>query len=133
MTKSKKLDFTKANFSKIDFFTSRARFVFIYLWKTFIEALIIYHFHLEFHIQIIMDVLGYHICGVLSQLILDQLSFNHLGKNWNFSKYRDVDQWHLVTFFSKKIILAETWYKTYDQELLGIIEAFKTWYYYLED
>ncbi len=31
------------------------------------------------------------------------------------------------------MILAETRYKTYNNELLAIIEAFKTWRYYLED
>ena len=30
------------------------------------------------------------------------------------------------------MILAKTQYKTHNQELLAIIEAFKTWYYYLE-
>ena len=30
------------------------------------------------------------------------------------------------------MITAETCYKSYDQELLAIIEAFKTWRYYLE-
>lgn len=30
------------------------------------------------------------------------------------------------------MILAETRYKTYDQELLAMVEAFKTWRYYLE-
>lgn len=29
------------------------------------------------------------------------------------------------------MILAETWYKTYNRELLIIIETFKTWQYYL--
>ena len=36
------------------------------------------------------------------------------------------------TFFSRKMILAETRYKTYNDELLAIIEAFKTWYHYLK-
>ncbi len=31
------------------------------------------------------------------------------------------------------MILAETWYKTHNQELLAIVEAFKTWHHYLED
>ena len=30
------------------------------------------------------------------------------------------------------MISAETWYKTYNQKLLAIVEAFKTWRYYLE-
>lgn len=47
-------------------------------------------------------------------------------------KYK-VDQWHLVAFFSRKIIPAETWYTTHNQELLIIVETFKTWHYCLED
>ena len=30
------------------------------------------------------------------------------------------------------MILAKTWYETYDKELLAIIEVFKTWRHYLE-
>lgn len=38
----------------------------------------------------------------------------------------------VVAIFFKKIILAETWYKTYDQKLLAIVEAFKIWRHYLK-
>ena len=30
------------------------------------------------------------------------------------------------------MIPAETWYETHDDELLAIVEAFKTWRHYLE-
>ena len=30
------------------------------------------------------------------------------------------------------MIVAETWYKTYNGELLAIVEAFKIWLHYLE-
>ncbi len=35
-------------------------------------------------------------------------------------------------FFSRKMILIETWYETHDGKLLAIVEAFKTWKHYLE-
>ena len=57
-----------------------------------------------------MDVSGYAISGVLSWLTSD-----------------DLGRWHLVDFFSHKMILVETEYQTYDGELLAIVEAFKTW------
>lgn len=38
-----------------------------------------------------------------------------------------------MAFFSQETIPAKTWYKTYDDELLAIIEAFNMWKYYLED
>jgi hypothetical protein len=37
-----------------------------------------------------------------------------------------------VAFWSRKLIPAETRYKTYDQELLAIVAAFKQWRHYLE-
>ena len=37
------------------------------------------------------------------------------------------------SLFSRKLILVETRYKTYNQELLSIVEAFKTWRHYLEN
>ena len=44
----------------------------------------------------------------------------------------DLSQWHLIAFFSKKMIPAETRYETHDGKLLAIFEAFKTWRNYLE-
>ena len=44
----------------------------------------------------------------------------------------DLDQWHLVSFFSKKMIPVETQYETHDGKLLAIVEVFKTWSHYLE-
>ncbi len=79
------------------------------------ETLILNHFDPKCHIQIETDVSGYSIGEILSQLTLD-----------------DSGQWHLVAFFSRKMILAETWYETHDCELLAIVEAFKTWKHYLE-
>ncbi len=62
-----------------------------------------------------MDVFGYTISGILSQLTLD-----------------DLDRWYPEAFFFRKMISAETWYETHDGELLAIVEAFKTWKHYLE-
>ncbi len=41
-------------------------------------------------------------------------------------------KWHPIAFFSRKMIPTESWYKTHDQELLAIVEAFKTWRHYLK-
>ncbi len=62
------------------------------------------------------DVSGYAIGGILSQLTSD-----------------DLGRWHPVAFFSRKMIPAETWYETHNNELLAIVKAFKTWRYYLEN
>ncbi len=81
----------------------------------FVEAPIPNHFDPKRHIRIEMDAHGYAIGGILSQLTSD-----------------DLGRWHSVAFFSKKMIPTETRYKTHDGELLAIVEAFKTWRYYLE-
>ncbi len=62
----------------------------------------------------------------------DQHCSGHvIHKDSNFSKSK-IGQWYPLAFFSWKMIPIEAQYKTHDQELLTIIEAFKTWYYDLE-
>ena len=97
------------------FLTANAKKACSQLKQAFTEAPILRHFDPEQHIQIETDASGYAIGGVLSQLALD-----------------DSGQWHPVAYFSQKMIPAETRYKTHDGELLAIVEAFKTWRYYLE-
>ena len=106
---------SKSNKTKLGFFTSGAKKTFTKLRQTFIKASILHHFDPERHIRVETDRSGYDIAGVLSQLTSDNLG-----------------QWHLLTFFLKKMILVETRYKTHDGELLAIVEAFKTWRHYLE-
>ena len=42
-------------------------------------------------------------------------------------------QWHLIVFYSKKMILVEIRYETHDQKLLFIVAAFQQWRHYLEN
>ncbi len=114
----KKADISKAkNLGQSGLFLiANARRAFTKLWQTFVEAPIVNHFDPERYIRIETDVSSYAIGRILSQLNSDDLS-----------------QWHPVAFFSNKMILTETRYEIYDGELLAIVEAFKTWRYYLED
>ena len=114
-TNSKNSSKSKKTVGLSDFLTFGARLMFTELRQAFLKAPILHHFDPERHIQIETDVSGYAIGGVLSQLTSDNSS-----------------RWHLVAFFSHKIIPAETRYETHDCELLAIIEAFKTWRYYLK-
>ena len=107
MSKSKNLSKSKKRV-ELDFLTPGARLAYIKLRQAFIKALIFYHFDLEYPIQIETDVSGYTIDGVLSQLTSDNSG-----------------RWHPLAFFSHKIIPAEIKYKTHDNELLAIVEAFK--------
>ena len=112
-SKSKKL--SKSKMVGSDFFTPGAKLAFTKLRQVFLKAPILHQFDLERHIRIEMDVSGYAIGEVLSQLTSD-----------------DLGRWHPLAFFSCKMIIAETKYKTHSGELLAIIEAFKTWRHYLE-
>ncbi len=131
MAKSKKPNFAKAN-SGTDFLTFRAKEAFIHLQKAFTEAPILRHFNPGHHIQIETDGLGYAIDRVLSQMISDQHLSGHMTHEDPNSPKSEIGQWHPVAFFSRKMISVETRYKTNNQELLAIIEAFKTWHHYLE-
>ena len=41
--------------------------------------------------------------------------------------------WHLVAFWSQKMIPAEQNYEVHNQELLAIVKSFKHWCHYLKD
>ena len=100
------------------FLTSEAKEAFNRLRQAFTEAPILRHFDPECHIRIKTDASGYAIGGVLSQLTPNQVTLDDaIGSN--------VD-WHLVAYFSRKMIPTETRYETHDGELLAIVEVFKT-------
>ena len=107
------------------FLTPEARAVFNRLRLAFTKAPILWHFHLERHIQIETDALGYAINGVLSQLASKTNTDEIVTK-------ADLGQWYQVAIFFKKMIPAEIRYETHNSELLAIVEAFKTWWHYLE-
>ena len=87
---------------KPNFLTPNAKKAFNYLQLTFIKASILRHFNLKNYIWIETYELGYAIGGVLSQL--------NLGSDAppNDSNKSDFSQWHLIAYFSRKMISAET-------------------------
>ena len=98
------------------FFTSEARRVLSKLRQlVFFKTSILNHFDLKRYIQIETYVFGYIIDGIFSQLTSN-----------------DSSQWHKIAFFSQKMIPPEKQYKTYNSEILTIINVFKTWRHYLE-
>ena len=90
------------------FLTPEAKLAFSQLRQVFTETPILHHFDPERYIRIETDTSGYAIGGILGQLT------------------PETGQWHFVAFFSRKMIPSETRYKTHDQELLAIVEVFKT-------
>ena len=97
-----------------NFLIPQAKLSFSWLRQAVTKAPILHHFDPECYIRIETDASGYAIGNILSQLTLES------------------GHWHRVAFFSTKMIPAEIQYKTHDQELLAIIEIFKTWRHYLE-
>ena len=73
MTKSKNSSKPKKTVGPSDFLTPGAKLTFTKLRQAFIKAPILHHFDPERYIQIEMDVSGYAIGGVLSQLTSDSL------------------------------------------------------------
>ena len=99
-----------------DYLISAAKKAFKHLRHAFTQVPILQHFDPKQYIRMETDVSGYAIGGVLSQLTLN-----------------DMGQWHLVAYYSQKMIPAKTWYKTHNGEFLTIVETFKTWRHYLKD
>ena len=118
MIKSKNRDFplnSKNMESRLGFLIPKARLVFIKLWQRFVKVPILHHFYSKCHIRIETNASRYAIGGTLSQLTLD-----------------DLGEWHLIAFFSQKIISIKTRYKTYNVTILAIVKVFKTWQHYLK-
>ena len=73
------------------------------------------YFELKYHICIKTNALGYAISEVLSQMTSNQSSSNHVicKNHFDFLK-SEISQWHLIVFFSKKMISVEMRYKTHN-------------------
>ena len=100
------------------FLTPNAKTAFNYLWLAFTEALIFWHFDLEYHIQIETDALGYIISGMLNQLTSGTNPKGVVTKT-------NLGQWYPIAFFSRKIISTKIRYKTHNGKLLAIVKVFK--------
>ena len=78
------------------------------LRQAFTEAPILQHFDSEQYIRVKTDASRHNIGGGLSQLT------------------NNLSQWHLMAYFLHKMIFAKIQYKTYNDEFLAIVDAFKT-------
>ena len=124
-SKSGNLPNFNATEPRLSFLTPEARLAFNHLRLASTKAPILQHFDPECHIWIETNALSYAFGGVLSQLA------SGISPDGVVTK-ADLGQWHPVVFFCRKMIPAETWYKTHDGELLAIVQAFKTWRHYLK-
>ena len=94
------------NIIGVGYSTFGAKKAFDFLQHAFSKAHIFQKFDLDQYIE--TDMSNYAIVRILSQLTLNDLS-----------------QWYLVALYLYKIILAKTQYKTYNNDLLAIMELFK--------
>ena len=119
--KSKNYDFPKFRNEKagMGFLTPKTRLAFTQLRQAFVKAPILHHYDPKSHIRIETDASGHAIGDVLNQLFSETRSDGVVTK-------ADLGPWHLVAIFSRKMILAETRYNTYNGEFLAIVEVFKT-------
>ena len=72
-SKSKKLSKSKKTVGSSNFLTPKAKLAFTKLRQVFLKVPIHHHFNPEYHSQIEMDVLGYALGRVLSQLTWNDL------------------------------------------------------------
>ena len=101
------------------FLNPDAREAFNQLRQVVTKTPILRYFDPECHIRIKTGASRYTIRRVLSQLTSDLMT-------------SDQGQWHPVVYFLRKMISVETRYETHKDELLAIVEAFKTWKHYLK-
>ena len=101
------------------FLTFKARVAFNHLWLAFTKAPILRYFDPECHIWIKTDASSYAISGMLNQLVSGTRPDGVVIKT-------NLGQWYLIAFFSRKMIQAKIQYETHNDELLAIVEAFKT-------
>ena len=79
---------------------------------TFITTLFLQHFNVVLSIHLETDASGYTISDILSQ--------------------KHLNGWRVTAYFLQKMILMEQKYKTYNEELLAIVESFCHWQHYLK-
>ena len=93
--------------------TSDAEQAFSKLCASFTSAPMLRHFVPSLPIRVETDASVYALSGILTQKHEDCL-------------------WHPVAYHSRKLEAAEHNYETHDQELLAIVDCFRTWRHYLE-
>ena len=84
-----------------------------HLRDIFMSAPLLIHYDPKKKIRMETDASNFALAGIISQ-------------------QDDDGNWRPVAFMSRKMIPAEQNYETHDQELLAIVQAFKTWRHYLE-
>ncbi len=105
----------KEEFDKEFEFTEKARIAFAQLKDVFIKTSILLHFDSKRKIRLKIDASDFAISEILFQLI------------------EKTNQWHFVTFFFRKMFVAEQNYEIEKVEMLVVIESCRVFRHYVED
>ncbi len=105
----------KKKFDKMFKFIKKARKAFNELKKIFIKTSILLHFDLKRRIRLKIDAFDFVISEIISQLI------------------EEIDQWHFIAFFFRKMFAAERNYEIEEEEMLAMIESCRVFRHYVKE
>jgi hypothetical protein len=105
----------KKEFDKIFKFIKKARKAFNELKEIFIKTSILLHFDFKRRIRLKIDAFDFAISEIIFQLI------------------EEIDQWHLITFFSRKMFAAKRNYEIEEKKMLAMIESCRVFRHYVKE
>jgi hypothetical protein len=105
----------KKEFDKMFKFIKKARKAFKKLKKVFIKTSILLHFDFKRRIRLKIDAFDFVISEIISQLI------------------EEIDQWHLIAFFFRKMFAAKRNYEIEEKKMLAMIESCRVFRHYVKE
>ncbi len=104
----------KKKFDKMFKFIKKTRKAFKKLKELFIKTLILLHFDFKRRIRLKIDVFDFVISRIISQLI------------------EEIDQWHFIAFFFRKMFAAKRNYEIEEKKILAMIESCRVFRHYVK-
>jgi hypothetical protein len=96
-------------------FIKKARKAFKKLKEVFIKTSILLHFDFKRRIRLKIDAFDFVISEIISQLI------------------EEIDQWHFIAFFSRKMFAAKRNYEIEEEKMLAMIESCRVFRHYVKE
>ncbi len=105
----------KREFDKMFKLIKKTRKAFKKLKEIFIKTSILLHFDFKRRIRLKIDVFDFVISEIISQLI------------------EEIDQWHFIAFFSRKMFAAERNYEIEEEKMFTMIESCRVFRHYVKE
>jgi hypothetical protein len=105
----------KREFDKMFKFIKKARKAFKKLKEVFIKTSILLHFDSKRRIRLEIDAFDFVISEIIFQLI------------------EEIDQWHFIAFFSRKMFAAKRNYEIEKEKMLAMIESCRVFRHYVKE